>query len=63
MANTRSRLLSLLSNAKQALAESESLMAKIPKTGPDAEEARQQLVELRNAVARIEKLLNEPKND
>jgi hypothetical protein len=63
MANTRSRLLKLLSNAEQALAESESLLAKLPKASRAAVDARTHVVEVRDSIARIEKLLDEPKKD
>jgi hypothetical protein len=61
MANTRSRLLMLLSNAERALAESESLMAELSKASPESREAQTQLMVLRDSIARIEKLLNAPK--
>jgi hypothetical protein len=57
MANTRTRLLKLLSNAKQSLSEAESLAAELPVGSEDERQALALLPELRDAVERIENML------
>ena len=60
MANTRSRLLTLLSNAEQVLSEAELLASELPFDSEEERQAIALLPELRETVRRVEKMLNEP---
>jgi hypothetical protein len=60
MANTRSRLLKLLSNAVEVLSEAELLASELPVNSEEERQAIAQLPELRETVRRVEKMLNEP---
>jgi hypothetical protein len=58
MANTRSRLLSLLANAEKVLAEAVELAAELPVASEEERRATAEIVEMRDAVMRIERMLN-----
>jgi hypothetical protein len=60
MANTRSRLLKLLSNAEQVLAEAETLAAEFPVGSEDERNALSLLPELRETVRRVQSMLCNP---
>ena len=60
MANTRSRLLKLLSNAEEVLAEAESVAAEFPIGSKDERKALSLLPELRETVRRVQQMLSEP---
>ena len=57
MANTRPRLLNLLSNAEQVLAEAVALAAELPDGSEDERQALSLLPELRETVRRIQLML------
>jgi hypothetical protein len=60
MANTRTRLLQLLFNADQALAEAEVIAGEWPVGGEQERQALSLLPELRKTVVRVEKMLDHP---
>jgi hypothetical protein len=60
MANTRTRLLQLLFNADQVLAEAETIAADLPVGGEQERQALSLLPELRKTVSRVERMLYHP---
>jgi hypothetical protein len=60
MANTRTRLLKLLLNAEQVLAEAETLAAEFPIGSEDERNALSLLPELRDTVRRVQNMLSNP---
>lgn len=57
MANTRSRLQLLLERAEEALAEAVTLADELPLASEEERQAAVEIVEMRDAVARIERML------
>ena len=60
MTGWRTERLKFLHRAERNLADAVALAAKLPVAGEDDRLATVQIVELREAVARIEKLLDKP---